>query len=124
MSLLRIRASPADAPVRCQWSLIDDGREPVVGEGPLAELPRRVEHVQLVVPAAQVLITRTRLPHSARRHAGSVLAYAVEEETVGDPDANQVSWLGAVGDKDVLAVVDKRGLTRWRDALDAAGVGV
>jgi general secretion pathway protein L len=122
MSLLRIRGSLADAPVRCQWALVNDGREPVAGEGPLAELPRRAERVQLVIPAAQVLITRARLPHAARRHAGSVLAFAVEEQTAGEPDANQVSWLGAVGDNDVLAVVDKPGLTRWRDALDAAGV--
>ena len=122
MSLLRIRGSLADAPVRCQWALVNDGREPVSGEGPLAELPRRAERVQLVIPAAQVLITRARLPHAARRHAGSVLAYAVEDETVGEPDANLVSWLGAAGDSDVLAVVDKQGLTRWRDALDTAGV--
>ncbi len=122
MSLLRIRGSLADAPVRCQWALVNDGREPVAGEGPLAELPRRAERVQLVIPAAQVVITRARLPHAARRHAGSVLAFAVEDETVGEPDANQVSWLGAVGDHDVLAVVDKPGLARWRDALDAAGV--
>lgn len=122
MSLLRIRGSFADAPVRCQWALINDGREPVAGEGPLAALPRRAERVQLVIPAAQVLITRARVPHAARRHTGSVLAFAVENETVGEPDANQVSWLGAVGDSDVLAVVDKPGLTRWRDALDAAGV--
>jgi len=122
MSLLRIRGSLADAPVRCHWALVNDGREPVVGESPLAELPRRAERVQLVIPAAQVRITRARLPHAARRHAGSVLAYAVEDETLGEPDANQVSWLGAVGDNDVLAVVDKPGLTRWRDALDAAGI--
>jgi general secretion pathway protein L len=122
MSLLRIRGSLAEVPVRCQWALVNDGREPVAGEGPLAELPRRVERVQLVIPAAQALITRARLPHAARRHAGSVLAFAVEDETVGEPDANQVSWLGAAGDDAVLAVVDKPGLTRWREALDAAGV--
>ena len=122
MSLLRIRGSLADAPSRCQWALVNDGREPVAGEGPLAELPRRAGRIQLVIPAAQVLITRARLPHAARRHAGSVLAFAVEDETVGEPEANQVSWLGAVGDDDVLAVVDKPGLTRWRDALDTAGV--
>ena len=122
MSLLRIRGSLADAPVRCQWALVNDGREPVAGEGPLAELPQRVERIQLVIPAAQVLITRARVPHAARRRAGSLLAFAVEEKTAGEPDANQVNWLGAVGDNDVLAVVDKPGLTRWRDALDAAGV--
>ena len=122
MSLLRIRGSLPDAPVRCQWALVNDGREPVAGEGLLGELPRRADRVQLVIPAAQVLITRARLPHAARRHAGPVLAFAVEEETVGEPEANQVSWLGAAGDHDVLAVIDKPGLTRWRDALDAAGV--
>lgn len=122
MSLLRIRGSLADAPARCQWALVNDGREPLAGEGPLAELPRRAERVQLVIPAAQVVITRARLPQAARRHAGSVLAFAVEDETVNEPDANQVSWLGAVGDHDALAVVDKPGLARWRDALDAAGV--
>jgi general secretion pathway protein L len=121
MSLLRIRGSLADAPVRCQWALVNDGRDPVAGEGPLAELPRGARRVQLVIPAGQVLITRAQLPRSARRHAGSVLAFAVEDETMGEPDANQVSWLGAAGDADVLAVVDKPGLARWRDALDAAG---
>ena len=122
MSLLRIYGSLLDPPQRCQWVLVNNGGEPVAGEGRLAELPRRAERIQLVIPAAQVLITRARVPHAARRRAGSVLAFAVEEKTAGEPDANQVSWLGAVGDSDVLAVVDKPGLKRWRDALDAVGV--
>lgn len=122
MSLLRIHGSLRDAPQRCQWALVSDGREPVTGEGPLGQLPRRAERVQLVLPAADVLITRARLPQSARRHAGSVLAYAVEDETAGDPDANQVSWLGAVADSDVLAVADRQGLKAWQDALAAVGM--
>ena len=122
MSLLRIHGSLFDPPQWCQWALVNEGRESVTGEGPLAELPRHAGRVQLVIPAAQVLITRARLPQAARRHAGSVLAFAVEEQTAGDPEANQVSWLGTVDDGDVLAVVDKPGLARWRDALDAVGV--
>ena len=122
MSLLRICGSLLDPPQRCQWALVNSGHKPVAGEGRLAELPRRAERIQLVVPAAQVLITRARVPQEARRRAGSLLAFAVEEKTAGEPDANQVSWLGAVGDNDVLAVVDKPGLTRWRDALGAAGI--
>jgi general secretion pathway protein L len=121
MSLLRIYVSLLDPPQRCHWALVDSGREPVVGEGRIAELPRRADRVQLVVPASQVLITRARVPQAARR-PGSVLAFAVEEKTAGEPDANQVSWLGAVGDEDVLAVIDKQGLARWRDALGAAGI--
>jgi general secretion pathway protein L len=122
MNLLRIRCSLRDAPQRCQWALVGSGREPVAGEGALAQLPQRAERVQLVLPAAEVLITRASLPPSARRRAGSVLAFAVEEETLGEPDANQVTWLGAAADADVLAVADRQGLKAWHDALGAAGI--
>jgi general secretion pathway protein L len=122
VSLLRIYASLLDPPQRCQWALVNGGREPIFGEGRLAELPRRAERVQLVVPAAQVLITRAHVPQGARRRPGPVLAFAVEEKMAGEPDANQVSWLGAVGDEDALAVADKEGLERWRHALGAAGI--
>lgn len=122
MSLLRIYCSLREAPQRCQWALIGAAREPVIGEGALAQLPQRAERVQLVLPAAEVLITRARLPESARRRAGAVLAYAVEDDVVGDPDANQVSWLGTAGEADVLAVADQAGLKAWQEALDAAGI--
>jgi general secretion pathway protein L len=126
MNLLRIYCSLRDPPQQCRWALSNDGLKPIVGEGRLSELPRRAEHVQLFIPAAEVLITRASLPQAARRRAGSVLAFAVEEETVGEPDANQVSWLGSVkdaaGDADVLAVVDREGLARWRSALSAVGI--
>ncbi len=121
VSLLRIYAPLGDAPLRCEWVLIDE-RQAVQGEGTLAELPRGANRVQLVIPAAQVLISRANLPQGARRRTGSVLAFAVEEVTAAEPDANQVSWLGAAGDADALAVVDKQGLKRWRDALEAVGL--
>jgi general secretion pathway protein L len=121
MSLLRIYAPLGEAPVRCAWALIDGARA-VAGEGALAELPRGADRVQLVVPAAQVMITRAQLPQGARRRAGAVLAFAVEEASPADPEANQVSWLGTAGDADALAVADKRALERWRDALEAVGL--
>ena len=122
MSLLRIRAPLGEAPLRCEWALIGarhaDPARPVQGAGPLAELPRGADRVQLVIPAAQVLITHASVPPGARRRDGSLLAFAVEEATAAEPDANQVSWLGA----DAYAVVDKQGLKRWRDALEAVGL--
>ena len=78
MSLLRIYAPLGDAPLRCGWALID-ARRSTQGEGPLAGLPRGAQRVQLVVPAAQVLITRASLPPRARRRDASLLAFAVEE---------------------------------------------
>jgi general secretion pathway protein L len=121
MSFLRIYAPLGDAPLRCEWVLIDE-RQSVRGEGTLAELPRGAERVQLVIPAAQVLITRASLPKGARRRAGSMLAFAVEDATAAEPEANQVSWLGPAADANALAVIDKQGLRRWRDALEAVGL--
>lgn len=125
MSLLRIYCSFNDSAQHCRWSLIDVGREPVTGEGRLADLPHRAELVQLVIPAAQVLITRARLPPAARRRAGSLLSFAVEEETLGEPDGKEVIWLGTAGvgdDSDVLAVIDKPGLQSWLSACEALGM--
>jgi len=121
MSLLRIYAPLGHAPSRCEWALIGE-RQSVQGEGTLAELPRGADRIQLVIPAAQVLLTRANLPRGARRRAGQMLAFAVEEATAAEPDANLVSWLGAAGDADALAVVDKQGLKLWRDALEAVGL--
>jgi general secretion pathway protein L len=121
MSLLRIYAPLGHAPSRCEWALIGE-RQALRGEGTLAELPRGSHRIQLVIPAAQVLITRADLPRGARRRAGAVLAFAVEEATAAEPEANQVSWLGAAGDANALAVVDKQGLKLWRDALEAVGL--
>jgi general secretion pathway protein L len=122
VSLLRLRASLGQAALRCQWVLVGAPGETLGGECRPAELPRRAGRVQLVLPAAEVLITRTRLPQSARRRSGPILAFAIEEETLREPDASQVSWLGRAGDTDVLAVIDRVGLERWRGALEAAGI--
>lgn len=124
MSLLRIRCPLERAPQHCEWALVDAGREPVAGEGPLAQLPRRAERVELVLPASQVVLMHARLPQAARHRAGSVLGYAIEEQIVGDPHASQVSWLGSEGDEDVLAVIDRERLERWREALRAQGIRI
>ena len=125
MSLLRIRAPLGAAPARCEWALIDAGQS-IAGEGALAELPRGAQRVQLLVPAAQALITRAVLPRGAQRRAGPLLAFAVEEASAAEPEANQVSWLGALEGRPAgagaLAVLDKAGLQRWREALQAAGL--
>lgn len=122
MNLLRLFCPLRELPPQCQWVILTDKSKSAVGESPLTGLPRRADRVQLIIPAPEVLITQTRLPAAARRSAGSVLAFAVEERTVSEPDANQVSWLGTVAGSDVLAVLDKHGLERWRAALAQVGI--
>jgi general secretion pathway protein L len=96
----------------------------LAGEGQIADPPKNASCVQLIIPAAQVLLTRVRLPDAARRQTGSVLAFAVEEEMLREPDANQISWIGFAGDEGVLAAVDKKGLTECLGALQAAAIRV
>lgn len=122
MSLLRIRGSLSDPSQGCQWALIGADQQVSFGECPLAQLTVRAERVQLLVPAAQVLMLGARLPPGARRQAGSLLAFAVEERSAAEPEANQVSWLGTEGTDDMLAVIDKAGLLRWRAELEAIGM--
>ena len=126
MRLLRLFVPQSVTPDRWHWVFFDQGSGYSAGAGPLDELPqaqlKRAERVQVVLPAAFVLITRARLPPSASRRAGSLLAYAVEEATASEPDSNEVTWLGSAEGTEILAVMDRRQLSIWRDALAGAGI--
>ena len=121
MSVLRIFCTAPEAPPSVQWALAGDGAT-LKGEGPFALLPRTAERVELVIAAAQVLITRVRLPGPAGRRSESLLAYAIEERLATEPDADQVSRLGSNGDAEVIAAVNRKALENWRIALGAAGI--
>jgi general secretion pathway protein L len=122
MNLLRLYCPLLEIPAQCQWALVGDDGKSSVGSSSLKSLPRKANRIQLVIPASEVMITRTRLPAAARRATGSVLNFAVEDQTATEPDANQVSWLGTVDEGDVLAIVSRRGLDRWRTLLAEAGI--
>ena len=122
MSLLRIYCPLRNPPRRCRWALVENGTRIAAGEGDLGEVPRHAGRVQIVVPAPDVLLARVRLPPGAKHRSEPVLGFAVEEVTAGDPDSSRVKWLGASGEFDVLAVMDRRGLAHWHDALGAAGI--
>ena len=124
MSLLRIFCSLAPVPAHCQWVLLDDDSAVHPREGALADLPKGAARVELVLAAAQVLITRARLPSTRRRQSAALLAYAAEERLASDPDVNQVRRLGQADGDDVLAVVNRQRLQSWRDAFAAVGIRV
>ena len=123
MSLLRVFASSADTAGRCQWVLLHKDRDPIKGEGRLEDLPQGADKVHLVFPAQQILITRTKLLAEARRRAGSVLAFAIEEQMIGEPDANEVILGRDVlnhltllldGPESTLIVPDEKNVARLR----------
>jgi general secretion pathway protein L len=87
-------------------------------------LRNRARQVQLLVPYPDALITTVQLPRAGARRSKALLAYAVEDQTVSEPSENEVSWLGAAGDADVVSVLDRKQLGLWREALEAAGLSV
>lgn len=121
MSVLRLYCPLAGTPSQCEWVVIANDGHAAPGRGPLKSLPR-ADRVELVIPAADMVITRTQLPSGSQRSQESVLAFAIEERTVSDPAANRVHWLAATGSGSVLAVLDRQGLQRWAEALANAGI--
>lgn len=122
-ALLRIRVVLGADALNCEWALLEKDLTVRVGECALAELPVHHGRTELILAAGDVLITRLALPDNARSQGDALLAYALEEVTAGDPQANQVSWLGADGAGfHTLAVLDKLALERWRSALTAANI--
>lgn len=122
MMLLRLYCPLQETPAQCDWALLGGNKPVQTGRSRLKDLPKRSARIQLVVPAPETMIARTRLPAAARRTAGSMLAFAIEDQLLADPDASQVSWLGTIAEGDALAVLDRNGLDRWRKALGEAGI--
>ena len=121
MSVLRIRCDLNESPLRSSWVLTGDPGGPVEGEGRLADLPR-AGRIQLVLPADAVVFIRPQLPRGSRHDGGPVLAFAIEDETLGDPEANHVIRAPLSVSTDTLAVFNKQKLACWHEALVHAGI--
>ena len=122
MKQLSIYVALDEPLAHCRWVLAEAGRQALEGTGlPDAEVCRAAR-VRVTVAAASVLLVVTRLPPGARRQSDEILTYAVEDRLLGDPDAQQASWLGRVAGDDVLAVMDKAALAALTGALARAGI--
>src|SRR5690606_31412203 len=114
------RCALADAP-HCEWHL-SAGAHVETGSGDVNDAPRDAARVEWIIPASDVSLTRAALPRTARRGASALLAYAVEDDIAGDPDAQYVTRLGRIDDADVLAVMDRTRYARALDSLQRAGL--
>jgi len=127
MSLLRIHIPPswpdAEPDASLPWVHLDTRGERLdAGSDPLASMPR-TEACELVIPAEAVLLTRATLPRGSKQKMRQVLAYAIEDRLVADPDAVHVAAGPKLADgQTVLAAVDKAWLARVLARLDAAGL--
>ncbi|MDP2112287.1 MAG: type II secretion system protein GspL [Thiobacillus sp.] len=127
MSLLRIHI-PSSWPdtepdASLPWCRLGTRGERLdAGSATLADLPR-AEACELVIPAEAVLLTRATLPRGSKRKMRQLLAYAIEDRLVAEPDTVHVAAGPTLGDgQTALAVVDKAWLARVRARLDGAGL--
>lgn len=127
MSLLRIHIpsswpdSEPDAPL--PWCRLGARGESLgAGLATLAELPRS-EACELVLPAEAVLLTRASLPRGSKQKLRQLLAYAIEDRLVAEPDAvHAVAGPAPVAGQTALAVVDKAWLARVLARFNEAGL--
>lgn len=77
----------------------------------------------LVLPADKVLFARVKLPATARRQRDMLLAYAVEDQLLSEPEQQHVVWCGVddEGD-DALAIVERQWLAALLQELAEQGV--
>lgn len=127
MSLLRIHIPSSwpdtepDAPL--PWCSLGARGEPLgAGLAPLADLPRS-EACELVLPADAVLLTRASLPRGSKQKLRQLLAYAIEDRLVAEPDAvHAAAGPAPVAGQTALAVVDKAWLARLLACFNGAGL--
>lgn len=127
MSLLRIHVSStwpdADPDAALPWCRIGARGEALEsGTRAPAAMPR-ADACELIVPAELVLLTRARLPRGRKQKLRQLLAYAIEDQLGGDPDAVHVAAGPTLANgQTALAAIDRAWLARVLARLDGAGL--
>ncbi|ODU44225.1 MAG: type II secretion system protein GspL [Thiobacillus sp. SCN 63-374] len=127
MSLLRIHIPSswpdAEPDALLPWCRLGArGEQLGAGFAALADLTRS-EACELVLPADAVLLTRASLPRGSKQKLQQLLAYAVEDRLVAEPDTvHAAAGPAPVAGQTALAVVDKAWLTRVLARFNGAGL--
>jgi general secretion pathway protein L len=127
MSLLRIHLPSSwpdiepDSPL--PWCSLGVRGEPLAaGHATLANLPR-TEACELVIPAEAALLTRASLPRGSKQKMRQLLAYAIEDRLVTEPDVVHVAAGPTLADgQTALVVVDKAWMARVLARFNEAGL--
>lgn len=127
MSLLRIHLSSSwpdlDPAAPLPWCRIGARGEALESGVAAAAAMPRADACELVVPAELILLTRAHLPRGSKPKLRQLLAYAIEDQLGGDPDAVHVAMGPALADgRTTLAAIDKAWLDRVVARLAGAGL--
>jgi len=113
------------APAHCAWVKIEADGSSMPGRGGLAELAAGAEGYRLLVliPGAEVLLTRVTLPPGKRRQLLAAIPFALEESLAAEVE-DQHCAIGVADDKGALAVavIARVRLGHWLGLCQAQGL--
>lgn len=109
------------------WLLVDGEGRPLsaLQSGPLAAAATLAagRSVAVLLAAADVLLTEVELPQGAAGRAAQLVPYALEEQLVGDLDAQHFAvGRPRAGGQVPVAVIARERMLHWLAVLSAAGI--
>ncbi len=108
MNLLRLY--PDAAGDNFDWALLDNNG--CLLQSGTNDMPQ-ADTCEVILPAAQVLLTRARIPKTNKRRQAAMLPFAAEDQIISEPEANHVAQGGSFPDGTVaLAITDRPRLAR------------
>jgi len=120
MSILHIFIPESGLGASCDWALRAAGTLST-GSSACASLPH-ADQVLLIIAASRVLLTQVNLPTLSQAKLREVLAYAVEDKLLADPESIHVVAARAVGGETPVAVIDKAWLRQQLAQLQQHGI--
>jgi general secretion pathway protein L len=120
MSILHIFIPESGLGASCEWAL-REGDTLSTGTSACASLPH-ANQVVLIVAASRILLTQVSLPTLNQAKLRDVLAYAVEDKLLADPDLIHVVAARATGAATPVAVIDKAWLRQQLAQLQQYGI--
>jgi general secretion pathway protein L len=107
------------------WRWSRRGSTPQAGQAQtLKELPPQAASasIQVWTPAAETLLTQTRLPTQSRQRIVQALPYALEDQLLGDPESLHFAYRREADGALSVAITARERLQVWREALTQAGL--
>jgi general secretion pathway protein L len=112
---------------RLEWSASGEGDTSTCRTGTLEEFKGEVERnpVALVLPAAEVLLTRARLPATSERNVAAALPFAVEEQFADSVEDLYFAHGRRDSDGEIpLAVIRRELLEEYLRQMENAGISI
>lgn len=120
MSILHIFIPESGLGASCDWALRNAGTHSS-GTSDCASLPH-ADQVALIVAASRVLLTQVTLPSLNQAKLREVLAYAVEDKLLADPESIHIVAARTTNGETPVAVIDKVWLRQQLTQLQQHGI--